>query len=51
LNALIRDHIRKKIDEIKWLNMAPKPDKDLKKRGDIVLLYEIIKNSVYWQDK
>jgi hypothetical protein len=37
-------------DEIKWLNMDSKPDKDCEKRGDIVLLSEIIVNSSYWPD-
>jgi hypothetical protein len=36
-------------DEIKWLNMDPKPDKECEKRGDIVLLSEIIANSIDWQ--
>ena len=29
--------------------MDPKPDKECEKRGDIVLLFKIIKNSIYWQ--
>jgi len=29
--------------------MDPKPDKECEKRGDIVLLPEIIANSIYWQ--
>jgi hypothetical protein len=29
--------------------MDPKPDKECEKRGDIVLLSEIIANSIYWQ--
>ncbi len=31
--------------------MDPKPDKECEKHGDIVLLSEIIANSIYWQDK
>jgi hypothetical protein len=34
---------------IKWLNMSPKPDKECEERGDIILVFEIIKNSIYWQ--
>jgi hypothetical protein len=30
--------------------MDPKPDKEFEKHGEIVLLYEIIANSIYWQD-
>jgi len=30
--------------------MDPKPDKEYEKRGDIVLLSEIIANSIYWQE-
>jgi hypothetical protein len=29
--------------------MNSKPDKECEKRGDIVLLSEIIANSIYWQ--
>ena len=29
--------------------MGSKPDKECEKRGDIVLLSEIIVNSIYWQ--
>jgi hypothetical protein len=36
-------------DEIKWLNMDPKPDKECGIRGDMILLSEIISNSIYWQ--
>ena len=35
------------IDEIKWLNMNSKQDKECEERGDIVLLSEIIMNSMY----
>jgi len=30
--------------------MDPKPDKECENRGDIVLLSEIISNSIYWQE-
>ena len=30
--------------------MDPKPDKEFEKHGDIILVYEIIANSIYWQD-
>jgi hypothetical protein len=30
--------------------MNLKPDKECEKRGDIVFLSEIIKNSMYWQE-
>jgi hypothetical protein len=36
-------------DEIKWLNMDPKLDKECERHGDIVLLSEIIANSIDWQ--
>jgi hypothetical protein len=29
--------------------MDPKPDKESEKHGDIVLLFEIIADSIYWQ--
>jgi hypothetical protein len=45
-----RSHKKRKLDEIiKWLNMSPKPDKECEERGDIILVSEIIKNSIYWQ--
>ena len=49
LNSL-RSHYKREIDdEIKWLNMNPKPSKRLELHGDIVFLSEIIANSMYWQ--
>ncbi len=33
-------------DEIKWLNMNLKPDKECEKGGDIVLLSEIMANTI-----
>jgi hypothetical protein len=39
-----------KFSQIIWLNMNLKTDKEYKKRGDIVLLSEIITNSIYWQE-
>ena len=42
--------VEKKFSQIKWLNMNLKTDKEYKKRGDIVLLSEIITNSIYWQE-
>ena len=30
--------------------MNSKPDKECEKRGDIILLSEIIANSIYWQE-
>jgi hypothetical protein len=41
--------LKREFDEKKWLNMNSKPDKECEKRGDIVLLSEIIANSIYWQ--
>jgi acyl-ACP thioesterase len=38
-----------KFSQIKWLNMNLKTNKEYKKRGNIVLLFEIITNSIYWQ--
>jgi hypothetical protein len=34
-------------DEIKWLNMSSKPDKECEERGGIILVFEIITNSIY----
>ena len=31
------------------MNMNSKPDKECEKRSDIILLSEIITNSIYWQ--
>ena len=45
-----RSHLKREFDEKKWLNMNSKPDKECEKRGDIVLLSEIIANSIYWQE-
>jgi hypothetical protein len=42
--------LKREFDEKKWLNMNSKPDKECEKRGDIVLLSEIIANSIYWQE-
>ena len=44
-----RSHLKREFDEKKWLNMNSKPDKECEKRDDIVLLSEIIANSIYWQ--
>jgi hypothetical protein len=41
--------LKREFDEKKWLNMNSRPDKECEKRGDIVLLSEIIANSIYWQ--
>ena len=30
--------------------MNSKPDKDCEERGDIILISEIIANSIYWQE-
>jgi hypothetical protein len=35
--------------KIKWLNLDPKAEKERAKHGDIVLLSEIIANTIYWQ--
>ena len=35
-------------DEIKWLNMDPKTDKECGIRDDMILLSEVISNSIYW---
>jgi hypothetical protein len=37
----------KEFDEIKWLNINPKPDKEGIKHGDIVLIFEMITNSMF----
>ena len=42
-----RSHLIREIDEIKWLNMDSKQDKECEERGDIVFLSEIITNSMY----
>jgi len=49
LNARKCDHIRIE-NLIKWLNMEPKPDKGCEECGDIVLLSEIMSNSMYRQE-
>jgi hypothetical protein len=38
-------------DEIKCLNVDPKPDKECKKHGAVDLLSEIIAYFRYWQTK
>jgi hypothetical protein len=43
------DKPKRKFDEIKWLNLDDKPENEIAKRGDIVLLSEIIANTMYWQ--
>ena len=45
-----RSRQKRELDEIKWLNMNLKPDKECEKRGDIVFLSEIIRNSMYYPD-
>jgi len=37
--------LKREFDEIKWLNINPKPDKECIKHGDIALISEIIMNS------
>ena len=41
---------KKEFDEIKWLKQNIKPDKKSKKRSDIILIFEIIANTIYWRD-
>jgi hypothetical protein len=41
--------MRRELDEKKCLNMNRKPDRECEKRDDIILLYEIIENFIYWQ--
>jgi len=50
-HTISRSYYKREFDEIKWLNMNPKPDKECEIRGDIVLLPEIIANSVDWKTK
>jgi hypothetical protein len=43
----LRSFLKKEFDEIKWLNINPKPDKECIKHGDIALIFEIITNSMF----
>jgi len=42
-----RLHWKREFDDIKWLNMNLKPDKECEKRGDIVFLSKIVMNSMH----
>jgi hypothetical protein len=39
--------LKKEFDEIKWLNINPKPDKECIKHGDTSLTFEMIANSMF----
>jgi hypothetical protein len=41
--------LEREFDELKWLKMHPKRDSECEKRDDIGLLFEMIANSIYWQ--
>ena len=42
-----RSFLKKEFDEIKWLNINPKPDKECRKPGYIALIFEMITNSMF----
>jgi hypothetical protein len=47
---LLSSGFYKNFDVKKWLNMNSKPDNKCETHNDIILLSEIITNSIYWQE-
>jgi hypothetical protein len=42
--------LKKEFDEIKWLSINPKPDKECIRHGSIALISEMITNSIFQQE-